>query len=574
MEKLNIEQQDVYAPDGVIIIDHDGKIIAFNEAAQRITGYEEEDVSLKNYPVLFKKSGSDQAYIDKALNKGKSYSNLTLTISGRRNQALKVYASITPIRRSSDEIISVVLLIRDAHEMVKLSESLQSKIQETIDEKNRFENIFHGVTEGIFTIDNNWNIQSFNRSAEKITGYSREEAKRKKCWEIFQSSVCRNGCHMETTLKSKKEMINKELTIKRKNGNSIPIRVNSQPFLDAEGEIIGGIETFSDITEFKVLSKHLEERFSFEKIIGNSEAMKNIYTLLEHVSQTDSTVLITGESGTGKELIARAIHLNSDRKKQPFMAVNCSAFVETLLESELFGHERGAFTGAVKTKPGRFELAQNGTLFLDEIGDISPQVQVKLLRVLETQQFERVGGTKSIKMNTRIIVATNKDLKKEIEEKRFREDLFYRINVVNIHLPPLRDRKEDLPLLTEYFLQKYRKKFNKKIKHIDPESFEILTRYHWPGNVRELENVLEHVFVLCAKETIRTDCLPDWLVQKIESSESSRTDLQDQESIKDAEKKHIQSVLSKYNGDRQKVSEVLGIDKSTLWRKMKKYHLL
>ncbi len=249
------------------------------------------------------------------------------------------------------------------------------------------------MSEGIFTIDNEWNIKSFNRSAEKITGYSKEAAKGKKCWEIFNSSVCRNGCHMETTLKSNKEMLNKELIIKRKNGNRIPIRVSSKPFLDTGGKGIGGIETFRDITEIKILSKHLEERYSFENIIGNSKAMQNIYTLLEHVSQSDSTVLITGESGTGKELIARAIHVNSERRPQPFTAVNCSAFVETLLESDLFGHEKGSFTGAIKTKFGRFELAQNGTLFLDEIGDLSPQVQVKLLRVIEKRQFERVGGT-------------------------------------------------------------------------------------------------------------------------------------------------------------------------------------
>jgi len=302
--------------------------------------------------------------------------------------------------------------------------------------------------------------------------------------------------------------------------------------------------------------------------------MQNIYTLLEHVSQTDSTVLITGESGTGKELIARAIHVNSERNNQPFMAVNCSAFVETLLESELFGHERGAFTGAIKTKPGRFELAQNGTLFLDEIGDLSHQVQVKLLRVLETRQFERVGGTKPILMKARIIVATNKNLKKEIEENRFREDLFYRINVVNIHLPPLRERIEDLPILIEHFLQKFRKKFKKNIKYISPDAFQLLKKYNWPGNIRELENVLEHVFVLCSQDTINTTSLPEWLIQIVLSKKPGISDTIIKETIKEAEKLHIISILNKYKGDRNKVAEALGIDKSTLWRKMKKFNLL
>jgi PAS domain S-box-containing protein len=574
MKKIQIAQDDLFFPDGVIIIDKNNNIVAFNEAASRITGYNEHEVSLQDYDCLFKNSESEKQYIEESLIKGKYFSNIILNITCSDNETVNVFASITPIKKSNDEIISIVFVFRDANEMIKLSQSLQNNIQETVDEKNRFENIFHGVSEGIFTIDNEWNIKSFNRSAEKITGYSREEAKGKKCWEIFNSSVCRNGCHMETTLKANKEMLNKELIIKKKNGNSVPIRVSSKPFFDTEGEIVGGIETFMDITEIKVLSKHLEERYGFENIIGNSKAMQNIYTLLQHVSQTDSTVLITGESGTGKEVIARAIHVNSDRKSQPFMAVNCSAFVETLLESELFGHDRGAFTGAIKTKPGRFELAQNGTLFLDEIGDLSPQVQVKLLRVLETRQFERVGGTKPIMMRARIIAATNKDLKKQIEDNRFREDLFYRINVVNIHLPPLRARIEDLPPLVEHFLKKFRKKFRKSIKHITPDAFELLNKYNWPGNIRELENVLEHVFVLCSEDTIQTDSLPDWLVQNIEPRGPEIRGVISKENIKDAEKIHIQSILTKYDGDRSQVAKALGIDKSTLWRKMKKFGLL
>jgi len=573
MDTINIDKYDLYSADGVIIIDGDSKIIAFNEAARRITGYTDEEVSLKNYHFLFKNSITDKAYIEKALTEGKSFSNLNIRLTCSNRQTLNVFTSITPIRRSSDKIISVVVVIRDANEMIKLSESLKTKIQEIVDEKSRFENIFHGVSEGIFTIDKEWNIDSFNHSAERITGYSKEEVKGKKCWEIFKSNVCRNGCHMETTLKSGKRMDNKEITIRNKKGNSIPIRVYSQPFIDARQETIGGIEMFRDITEIKVLSKHLEQRYSYENIIGNSKVMRNVYNMLEHVSQTDSTVLITGESGTGKELIARAIHLNSDHRTQPFMAVNCSAFAETLLESELFGHERGAFTGAVKTKPGRFELAQNGTLFLDEIGDLTSQVQVKLLRVLETRQYERVGGTKPLSMTARIIVATNKDLAKEIEEKRFRDDLFYRINVVNIHLPPLRERIEDLALLTEHFLETFRKKFKKKITHISPDAFEVLNKYYWPGNIRELENVLEHVFVLCNDETISTNSLPDWLVRNLQDEISQTQDTGSKETIKDAEKLHIISVLERYGSDRITAAKILGIDKSTLWRKMKKYHL-
>jgi len=458
-------------------------------------------------------------------------------------------------------------------EMENLTQVLEDKIKEITEEKNRFETIFHGVSEGIFTIDNNWVIRSFNRSAEKITGYSRNEAKGKKCWSIFNSPVCRNGCHMENTLKEKCLMANKELYIKHKNGQQIPIRVSSEPLFNSGEECIGGIETFRDISEIKNLHEHLKERYLFENIIGSSKPMRQMYDLLYSVAQSDSTVLITGASGTGKELVARAIHLNSERHLKPFVAVNCSAFAETLLESELFGHEKGAFTGAFQTKPGRFELAQEGTLFLDEIGDISPTIQVKLLRVIETLQFERVGGTKSIKLNLRIIVATNKDLLHEIHERRFREDLFYRINVVNIQLPPLKDRLDDIPLLIDHFINKFKVKFNTNIKNISSEGLDILMSYGWPGNIRELENVIEHAFVLCKEENITPACLPKWLVKQYEEDDKYNKVQPRKDSIKDAEKHHLESILEKYDGHRSKTAQALGIDKSTLWRKMKKFDL-
>jgi transcriptional regulator with PAS, ATPase and Fis domain len=337
---------------------------------------------------------------------------------------------------------------------------------------------------------------------------------------------------------------------------------------------VGGVESFRDISDIKNLSNHLEERYGFENIIGYSKSMQTIYDLLENVAQTDTTVLITGESGTGKELVARALHLNSDRKAKPFVTVNCSAFVENLLESELFGHEKGAFTGAIRTKQGRFEMTQGGSLFLDEIGDITPHVQVKLLRVLETRHFERVGGTQPIRIDGRIMAATNKDLQKEIREKRFREDLFYRINVVNIHLPPLRERMDDLPLLVQHFMDKFRTKFNKEIDNISSAAFKILKEYHWPGNIRELENVIEHTFVLCNRDTIDVGCLPEWLLTGRDSGNKLKHPEPPRDSIREAEKYHIQCILQKFNGHRGQTAKALGINKSTLWRKMKKYDLL
>jgi transcriptional regulator with PAS, ATPase and Fis domain len=375
---------------------------------------------------------------------------------------------------------------------------------------------------------------------------------------------------MEQTIRKGKPMIGNELEILNKGGRKIPIRVNSGILLNNRNENIGAVETFIDISEIRNLSAHLSEFFKYENIVGRNKEIKQIILVLESVSQTDSSVLITGESGTGKELAARAIHLNSSRKAGPFIAVNCSAFVESLIESELFGHEKGAFTGAVKTKMGRFELAQGGTLFLDEIGDLSTAVQTKLLRVLETREFERVGGNKSIKMDTRIIAATNKNLAGEISAGRFREDLFYRINVINIHLPPLKERMDDLPLLVNHFIENFNRKFNKNIRQFSSSAYELLMDYNWPGNIRELENVVEHSFVLCSGEIIQVECIPKRL--RVPGEKNAAPIYSGVlKGFKEAEKELIISVLYRNQGNRTKTAKELRINSSTLWRKMKKY---
>jgi transcriptional regulator with PAS, ATPase and Fis domain len=374
-------------------------------------------------------------------------------------------------------------------------------------------------------------------------------------------------------MKKGKPTIGNELEIISKPGRRVPIRVNSAILINNKNEKIGAVETFIDISEIKNLSEHLDERFKYENIVGKNKEIKQIINVLESVSQTDSSVLITGESGTGKELAARAIHLNSHRRTGPFTAVNCSAFAESLIESELFGHEKGAFTGAIKSKVGRFELANGGTLFLDEIGDLSITVQTKLLRVLETREIERVGSNKPIKIDTRIIAATNKNLEREIEAGRFREDLYYRINVMNIQLPPLRERKDDLPILVNHFIEKFNSKFERNIKHFSSSAFDILMDYNWPGNIRELENVIEHCFVLCDSDIIQIEHLPKRLRER-EFNTIQGSDTNNFNHIKDAERNIIINTLKKHNGNRSKTAEELNIHPTTLWRKMKKFNLL
>nr|HID58492.1 sigma-54-dependent Fis family transcriptional regulator [Desulfobacterales bacterium] len=329
------------------------------------------------------------------------------------------------------------------------------------------------------------------------------------------------------------------------------------------------------LKENRRLARELETRYQFENIVGKSKQMQAVFDLIQKVAQTKATVLITGESGTGKELIAKAIHFNSPRRNRPFIAVSCAALTETLLESELFGHERGAFTGALATKKGRFELADGGTLFLDEVGEIPIPMQVKLLRVLEMMSFERVGGTKPISVDVRLIAATNKDLKAEVKENRFRDDLYFRLNVVNIKLPPLRERTEDIPLLALHFVRKFAEENQKGEMTISREAMRILCNHRWEGNVRELENVIERAVVLSQGSEITVEDLPSDLISF--GDLGFRIDWQKLTRLPDAlemiEKKMIQRALFLSNNVQTRAAQLLGIQKSLLQYKLKKYNL-
>lgn len=328
--------------------------------------------------------------------------------------------------------------------------------------------------------------------------------------------------------------------------------------------------------EIEQLRNALKERYSFRSIIGKTETMQNIYHLIETVSDTDVSVLIRGETGTGKELVARAIHFNSTRKNKPFVVVNCAAVSENLVESELFGHEKGAFTGAIKEKPGKLELAKGGTVFLDEIGDMSVNLQAKLLRVLQDKKFERVGGTQMLSTDARIISATNRDLEQLMKEGSFREDLFYRINVVNINIPPLRERIDDIKLLIDHFLNKFQKEFNKKITGFSKQAEDLLLTYTWPGNVRELENLIRKLALIVKDEVISFDVvaknLPGARVVRV-PEDKEIMDLKWQQMIEKTERGYFESLLKQFKGRLKLVAEKAGINRRTLYKKMKVYNL-
>jgi len=324
------------------------------------------------------------------------------------------------------------------------------------------------------------------------------------------------------------------------------------------------------LTEVAILKDNLKEKYKFENIIGKSNEMMEIFSIVSKIAMTNSTVLISGESGTGKELIARAIHLNSPRKNRAFVIINCGALPDNLQESELFGHVRGAFTGAIRDKRGLFQEANGGTLFLDEVGETSPATQVKLLRFLQDGEIRRVGENDPIYVDVRLIAATNQDLEKAIEEGRFREDLYYRLNVIPVHMPPLRKRKDDIPLLVDHFLKKYTKDLKKNVTSFSPEAMKMLIKYHWPGNVRELENIVERAVILTNKNVIMPEDLPPSLQESGLKSGESQEDF-GEVTLDEIEKKYILKVLERFNWNQKKASETLGISTTTLWRKLKSY---
>jgi PAS domain S-box-containing protein len=430
--------------------------------------------------------------------------------------------------------------------------------------------IFDNIPHGIFTVDAEGRITSFNRAAEEITGWNQAEVLGKPCTSIFNSNHCAGRCFLFNSIEQGEPHRDCEVQIVKRDGTEIPVAVSTASLEDDSGSIVGGIEMFRDLTEVSILRRELEGTYRIGDIISKSAAMRGVRELLPLVAKSDSTVLIEGEPGTGKELVARAIHNMGPRRDGPFIGVNCGAIPETLVESELFGHVRGAFTDAKKDKPGRFAAAEGGTLLLDEIGDISAAVQVKLLRVLQEREYVPLGSSTPIKSDVRILAATNRDLSHEAMNGRFRQDLYFRLNVVRIVLPPLRSRWEDIPLLVPHFIERFNTLQGRRIDGISERALMTLSSHSFPGNVRELENAIEHAFVVCTGTTIRREDLPPHIrgeaaVPVAAPQQTAGTPLDA------AEAATIRDTLRRHDNNRTETARELGISRNTLWRKMKKY---
>ena len=432
-----------------------------------------------------------------------------------------------------------------------------------MDDYNRV--MLDSINEGVFTVDQNWYITSFNRAAERITGIAQQEALGKLCSEVFRTNICEKSCALKRTMSTGKPIFNATAYIINHDGQRVPIRISTALLKDDDGRVIGGVETFQDLSQVEQLQKELYARYTFEDIVGHSLAMRQLFELLPQIAESSSTVLIEGASGTGKELFARAIHNLSPRRNKRFVAVNCASLPDTLLESELFGHKAGAFTDARRDKPGRFVLADKGTIFLDEIGDISPAMQIRLLRVLQERVVEPLGSVEPIKVDVRVLAATNKDLGRQIREGKFRDDLYYRIRVVQLKLPPLRQRREDIPLLVEHLVAKFNVLQGKDITGVADEVMARLMNYEYPGNIRELENIIEQAFVLCRGGLIELHHLPPELVPWGEKSPTTSHPM----SLQAMEKHLVTEALRRHSGNRRKAARDLDIDPSTLYRKIK-----
>ncbi|MFZ0611502.1 MAG: sigma 54-interacting transcriptional regulator [Desulfobacterales bacterium] len=427
--------------------------------------------------------------------------------------------------------------------------------------------VLDSINEGVFTVDMEWRITSFNRAAERITRTTRSEALGKACCEVFHASVCEKDCALRQTFHTGKPVVNATAHIINRQGQRVPIRISTAILSDTDGKVIGGVETFQDLSLVEQLQKQLKNRYTFEDIVGRSPAMVRLFELLPQIADSSSTVLIEGPSGTGKELFARAIHNLSPRRSKRFVAVNCAALPDTLLESELFGHRAGAFTDAKRDKPGRFALADGGTIFLDEIGDISPALQVRLLRVLQDRIVEPLGAVEPLPVNVRIVVATNRNLAKLVKGGRFRDDLYYRIRVIHLILPALRQRREDIPLLTDHIVANFNRLQGKDIAGVSVEAMARLMEFDFPGNVRELENIIEQAFVLCRGGIIELHHLPPELRVGPRTSAESFSPMR----LRTMEKLLITEILQRRSGNRKLAAHDLGIDASTLYRKIKAF---
>ena len=557
--------------DGVVALNPSLLVMSANHVIRWIIGYEPKPGKIFPLSKLFCEPELTRvrAAINNTLESGQPGVGLEAELLCHSGDKFLCGYSVYPIFDTNQSVTGTILCFQKKHRPLPIAKTLKTR-HEMRHNLLSDEGLIDKLPEGVFTITTHWRISSFNKTAEKLTGYKREEAIGKYCWEVFRSDICKVSCPLRNALNSGQSYIDQEVRILNKGGSRQAILVSTNILRDTTGIVLGAVETFRPLGGGMYPADGTIYHHSFENIIGKSDKMQHLFSMLPDIAVSDANVLISGESGTGKNLIAKAIHNHSLRSKGPFVATNCVVFAETLLESELFGHEKAAFTGAERSKPGRFEMAKGGTLFLDEIGELKPELQVKLLRVLDQREFERVGGTQTLRMEARIISATNKNLLEAINKGLFREDFYYRLRTVPLNLPPLRERKEDIPLLVNHFIKRFNKQYNKKIRTVDTKVSLFFQKYPFPGNVRELERAIEHAYVFAKGPVIFMSSLPEFKASNMPDASSLETYHFAKGKLN---RETVSQALSISKGKRKKASELLGISRTSLWRYIKKFEL-
>ena len=531
--------------DGVFTVDKNMIITTYNRAAEEMTGYSHEEAIGKPCHEIFRTEVClNDCPLKEALKEGKSVVSREVYILDKQGSRTPISVSASVLQDTEGNIIGGVETIRNLKD---------------------FSTILDSVADGVFTVDDQMVILSFNRAAEEITGYSHDEAIGMHCYEVFRSEACTVACPVKEAMETGASVLNREVDIVDRNNNKKPISVSASVLLDSSGKPRGGVETIRDLSFIHTLKNELHDKFTFQNLISRNHSMRRLFDVMADIAASEATVFLHGESGTGKELFARAIHDLSPRRKGPLVIVNCGALPETLLEAEIFGVRKGAYTGAGENRPGRLELCNGGTFFLDEIGDLPLQLQVKLLRVLENKEYQPLGAKNPMKADVRFITATHRNLAKMVEEGTFRRDLYFRINIVELNIPPLRERKEDIPLLIEIALKKFNLSYGRKVQRASPEVLKLLLAHDFPGNVRELLNLIEQAVILCKGSEIGLDLMPKAFLLEGNGKEKVAR----RRSSKSPDLKVLSEVISRHKGNRSGAAQELGVDRSTLWRWVK-----
>ena len=554
---------------GVFTVDIERRITSFNETVQRLTGLREDEViGRKCYDVFFSDLCHGQCMYSEAVKATGKPLAFDMEIQDETGSLRNITKLVSPLLSSDGEVTGCIEILQDLSAYSELLDRIRY-------DEHRLKLILDNLDIGVFTVNRGGHITSFNSMAETITGYQRQEILGQHHAKLTGCNLPGQICSLAESIESGETLANLHRQLFTKDGRKLPIRANFMALRNEAGDTIGGLETFQDLSLIQQLNRAISNKYTFADMIGKDGVMQQIFEILPVVADSEANVLVVGPTGTGKDLLAKIVHNASRRKDKPFVKVNCAALPDNLLESEMFGYVKGAFTGADRDKPGRFQEAEGGSIFLDEIGDLPLPLQAKLLRVLEDKEFYPLGGRELCRVDVRIIAATNQIVEELVREKRFREDLFYRLNVMRLELPPLKERRGDLPLLISNFLKQYNITKGAAVSKIAEDAMEILLNYNYPGNIRELENIIEHACVLCQGEVIERRHLPMYLQTSSAQREGEIIASPDAAGARGQwERQRIVEVLTEHSWHRQKAAKALGMDRTTLWRKMKKYDIL